>query len=309
MAAVADRITNGQVTLGGESAGVTMEPSSTVDAAAGGRRSSRCLVQAMPVTTSGFRRASAHRPGTDKRHVARRGGDDLWGGGGGGAHRGHPDVSAPRVSMWCACRTLTVWPGLSRRGAVAHVDWRGNIRTSGLSNPMADRLQNSRQSQVATELKSGLDPEQEMPTVMTHPVLSTGIVIIDRPASSDARDARPRSGSSRRLPKAESPDGVGNAVPEVEVGRHAGCDMRPAVHLVKELFGAPVVERRRDPLDISPKPAPTMQAPRLWPIPHRRRLGRGGSVNSRRSSPIPSGVTCVCVYPEAFWLASPPESA
>jgi hypothetical protein len=37
LAAVADRITNGQVTLCGESAGVTMEQSSTVDAAAGGR--------------------------------------------------------------------------------------------------------------------------------------------------------------------------------------------------------------------------------------------------------------------------------
>jgi hypothetical protein len=151
MAAVADRITNGQVTLGGESAGVTMEPSSTVDAAAGGRRSSRCLVQAMPVTTSGFRRAGAHRPGRDKRHVARRGGDDLWGGGGGSAHRGHPDVSAVCVSLWCARRTPTVWPGLSRRGAVGPFDVRGNIRTSGSRNSMADRRQHARHSQLATE--------------------------------------------------------------------------------------------------------------------------------------------------------------
>jgi hypothetical protein len=77
LAAVADRINNGQVTLCGESAGVTMEQSSTVDAAAGGWRSSRCLVQAMPVMTSGFRRASVPRPGRDKRHAARRGGGDL----------------------------------------------------------------------------------------------------------------------------------------------------------------------------------------------------------------------------------------
>jgi len=100
LAAVADRISNGQVTLCGESAGVTMEQSSTVDAAAGGRRSSRCLVRAMPVRTSGFRRAGALRPGRDKRHVARVCGHDPWGGGGGVAHLGHPDVSAARVNIW-----------------------------------------------------------------------------------------------------------------------------------------------------------------------------------------------------------------
>jgi hypothetical protein len=105
MAAVADRINNGQVTRCAESAGVTMEQSSTVDAAAGGRRSLRCLVQAMPVKTSGFRRAGALRPGRDERDASRVCGHDLWGGGGGGAHRGHSDVFAPRVNMWSARRT------------------------------------------------------------------------------------------------------------------------------------------------------------------------------------------------------------
>jgi hypothetical protein len=37
-----DRINNGQVTRCGESGGVTIEPSSAMDAAAGGWRSSRC---------------------------------------------------------------------------------------------------------------------------------------------------------------------------------------------------------------------------------------------------------------------------
>jgi hypothetical protein len=72
---------------------------------------------------------------------------------------------------------------------------------------------------------------------------------------------------NRRLPKAESPDGVCDTVPEVEVGWHAECDVLPAVHMVKELFGAPVVEHRRNPLHISSKPAPTAKAGASGPSP------------------------------------------